>query len=133
MDRSLKHLDLPNAREQATSKQLLDGAKKGDLDLVKEAVAELVKAGASLDVQDKVGGHGWWWSRRTSPLSRLALALPRCRGDCLLGAPHEPLLGAAGSGGMKRGWGGEQPSIRFHRSGWKSGTAAEAAAVRRRE
>ena len=34
---------------------------------------------------------------------------------------------------MQRGWGGEQPSIRFHRSGWKSGTAAEAAAVRRRE
>ena len=77
VDRSLKHLDLPNAREQATSKQLLDGAEKGDLDLVKEAVAKLVKAGASLDVQDEVGGHGWWWTRRISSLTRLALAPPR--------------------------------------------------------
>ena len=68
VDRSLKHLDLPNAREQATPKQLLDGAEKGDLDLVKKAIAKLVKAGASLDdVQDKVGGHRWWWTRMISP------------------------------------------------------------------
>ena len=57
VDRSLKNLDSQNAREQAPPKQLLDGAKKGDLDLVKKAVAKLVKAGASLDAQDGVGGH----------------------------------------------------------------------------
>ena len=60
VDRSLKHFDLPNALEQATSKQLLRGAFSGNLDLVKKSVAELVKAGASLDVKDKVGGHVWW-------------------------------------------------------------------------
>ena len=34
----------------------------------------LVKAGASLDVQDmKVGGHGWW-TRRIHPLTHLTFA-----------------------------------------------------------
>ena len=33
----------------------------------------LVKAGANPDVQDKVGGHGWW-TRRIHPLTHLTLA-----------------------------------------------------------
>ena len=45
----------------------------------------LLKAGASLDIQEKVGGHGWW-TRRIHPLTHLALAPPIGPG------PTPPLL-----------------------------------------
>ena len=47
----------------------------------------LVKAGASLDVQSKVGGHGWW-TRRIHPLTHLTLGPPIQPGPVPPHLPH---------------------------------------------
>ena len=47
----------------------------------------LIKAGASLDVQEEVGGHGWW-TRRNHPLTHLTLGPPIGPGPAPSLLPH---------------------------------------------